>query len=338
MKNKLRFPSQICESLKRISDKVKGGLHLTGQSSDSGWGISVAAFGKHPGWNDHMEDIGLDTDVLAELKRVLYLEGIGRNIDKGTWGKDKDKPAPRDYGHEFLWVRGNDIVAGRLWPSRDGKGRSEYPMIACVHCSGLSLKFAVKTVYPLLEKIERLCVETDSADKVRQAVDTARAKLVQFVESDLSVVGLSIDYHRAIAELTTLFHTGSGQEGLIRVLYHMDRDGVGICQTPGRTVFLQQRSHARVPAPPDLHREAACSWAEFIFGRLGRTATVLVLMPWGESWMDVIIGEFTSTELYCLRASLRAITLDSDVAYDIDARFRDRINHLFQNLPAGRDA
>jgi len=317
------------ESFKRISDKVKEGLRLKDQSNSPVWHVSVAAFGKHPGWNDHMEDIGLDTDVLAELKRVLYLEGIGRNVDEGTWGKNKDEPAPRDYGHEFLWIRGNDIVAGRLWPSRDGKGRSEYPMILCVHCSALSLDFAVKIVFPLVEKIERLCIETDSADKVRQAVETARAKLRQFVESDLSMAGLRIDYHRARAELAAQFGAAPGREGLIRILYHMDRDGIGICQTPGRTVFLQQRSHARVPASPHLHRQAACSWAEFVLGRLGAATAVLVLMPLGESWMDVIIGEFNSTDLYCLRASLEAIPLDSDVPYDIDPGFRNKIDHLF---------
>jgi len=335
LKEKPGFTSQVRESFKRISNKVREGLHLKGQSSDYAWGVSVAAFGKHPGWNDHMEDIGLDTDVLAELKRVLYFEGIGRNIDEGTWGKDKDEPAPRDYGHELLWVRGNDIVAGRLWPSRDGKGRSEYPMILCVHYSGLPLKFAVKTVFPLLEKIERLCVETDSADKVRQAVETARTKLLQFVESNLSTAALHIDYHRAVAELAAQFDAGPGREGLVRILYQMDREGVGLCQVPGRTVFVEQRTHARVPVGAGSGRETALLWVNFILGRLGKGTAVLVLMPVGESWMDIVVGKPTSAELYCTRASLKAIPLASSVPYNIDPGFSERINSLLRGASQG---
>jgi hypothetical protein len=325
--------SQMLESLKRISNKIKDSLHLKRKSGNPHWSVSVAAFGKHPGWNDHMEDIGLDTDVLADLKNVLYLEGIGRNIDKGAWGKDKDQPSPREYGHEFLWVKGDDIVAGRLWPSRDGKGRSEYPMILCAHCSGLPLNFAVEKAFPLLEDSESLCVATDSGGKIRQVVENARSQLGHMAQSNLPIAGLHVDYHRATAGLAVQFAAETGSEGLIRILYRMDRDGVGICQAPGRTVFVEQRTYTRVPASPDFHRRTASLWVQFIIGRLGPTSTVLVLMPLGEPWMDIIVGEFSSTELYCLRASLEEIPLDSDVAYEIDPAFRQNISSIFQGLP-----
>jgi hypothetical protein len=29
----------------------------------------LGAFGKHPGWNDHLDDQGLDTNELINLKR-----------------------------------------------------------------------------------------------------------------------------------------------------------------------------------------------------------------------------------------------------------------------------
>lgn len=323
----------MLEPLKRISDKIKDILQLKGKSGDSFWSVSVAAFGKHAAWDDHMEDIGLDTDVLAALKNVLYLEGIGRNIDKGAWGKDKAQPSPRDYGHEFLWSKGSDIVAGRLWPSRDGKGRSEYPMVLCAHCCGLPLDFAVEKAFPLLEHGERLCIESDSADKVREVVTNSRLQLAQLAESNLRITDPDVDYHRASSELASQFTAQTGSEGLVRILYRMDRDGVGICQAPGRTVFVEQRTYTRVPASPDQHRRTASLWTQFIMGRLGPTATVLVLMPLGDPWMDIIVGEFGSKELYCLRASLEVIPLDSDVAYEIDAAFRQNVNSILQGLP-----
>ena len=49
--------------------------------------VHVAAFGKHPGWDDHIEEIGLDSDLLVKAKRLLYTEGIAGNIDSGAWEK-----------------------------------------------------------------------------------------------------------------------------------------------------------------------------------------------------------------------------------------------------------
>jgi len=37
--------------------------------------IFLAAFGKHPGWNDHMDDVGLETESLVAAKTRLYVDG-----------------------------------------------------------------------------------------------------------------------------------------------------------------------------------------------------------------------------------------------------------------------
>ena len=42
--------------------------------------VRVAAFGKHPAWNDHVEDIGLESEPLVDLRRNLYVEGIGGGV------------------------------------------------------------------------------------------------------------------------------------------------------------------------------------------------------------------------------------------------------------------
>ena len=49
--------------------------------------INLAAFGKHPGWDDHIPGIGLETEQLARLKQSFYVAGIGRQIDSGAWEK-----------------------------------------------------------------------------------------------------------------------------------------------------------------------------------------------------------------------------------------------------------
>jgi hypothetical protein len=63
--------------------------------------VYLAAFGKHPGWNDHLDDLGLDTQPLINAKRLLYLQGISQNIDSGAWDKladASDAAAPSDAG------------------------------------------------------------------------------------------------------------------------------------------------------------------------------------------------------------------------------------------------
>ena len=45
--------------------------------SSDGRYVALAAFGKHPGWDDHVEDLGLETQSLNLAKTVLYVDGIG---------------------------------------------------------------------------------------------------------------------------------------------------------------------------------------------------------------------------------------------------------------------
>jgi hypothetical protein len=72
----------------------------------------VGAFGKHPGWDDHIDDIGLETEYLTELKRCLYIEGIGGNIDSGAWQRLETELHAQPFEHQFVWLRGDDILVG----------------------------------------------------------------------------------------------------------------------------------------------------------------------------------------------------------------------------------
>ena len=48
-------------------------------------GIEVAGFGKHPAWDDHIDDIGLNTETLVLAKQLLYSEGIATQLASGAW-------------------------------------------------------------------------------------------------------------------------------------------------------------------------------------------------------------------------------------------------------------
>src|SRR5205085_2200920 len=83
--------------------------------------LHLAAFGKHPGWNDHLDDLGLDTAPLVNAKRLLYIQGISQNIDSGAWDKLEDTAPVSDgtpllapiarldlFRHDFLWYMPGD--------------------------------------------------------------------------------------------------------------------------------------------------------------------------------------------------------------------------------------
>lgn len=339
---KSKFPSGIAASLKRISSKIRKGLNRK-RDDVAPVRLFVAAFGKHPGWDDHMEDIGLETDVLSTAKRILYYEGIQGNLEnKEAWPDLEDKGLLREYRHQFIWAIGGEVVVGRMWSSRDGKGRTAYPMIVCVQCSGLALEWAVRNILPRLEELERVCTEDEaSADEVRRAIENAQTEFRRLAQQDQPSEIRGVECPSALAKLVGQPGMGPDYEGLLRILYWMDREGVGICQVPGKTVFVQQRAHARVPAATGLQREAALLWVDFILGRLGAKTSVLVLMPLGESWMDVIAGGPTPAELYCIRApsegpsEAKVVPVTSSVEFNIDAVFLERIGSLLTGLPRG---
>ena len=50
----------------------------------SGRYAGLAAFGKHPGWDDHIPAIGVATETLAWVEKTLYNKGIRGQIDSGA--------------------------------------------------------------------------------------------------------------------------------------------------------------------------------------------------------------------------------------------------------------
>src|SRR5881409_1524318 len=75
--------------------------------------VFLCAFGKHPGWDDHVEDLGLDTESLIFAKTLLYVEGIGGQIDRGDWEKLEPQQQISAFKHLFVWQRGGQFLVGR---------------------------------------------------------------------------------------------------------------------------------------------------------------------------------------------------------------------------------
>ena len=297
-------------------------------------GIFVAAFGKHPGWDDHIDDIGFETDVFVTVKRILYIQGIGGNIDSGSWDKLKEDQLIEEFKHVFFWYINGNLVVGRMWSSQDGKGRKSYPFVVCVQCAKLPIKWIFDNVLPRLEKVEATCAATTSANDVRMAIQRAGQELRQLARQCVTSPSPVIAYPDAVARLARHPEMGPDQEGLFRVLYHIERE-VGRHRANSAGSMALRSTSLRVPASQDTMLESILLWNSFLFNMFGKNTPMLILLPQRDSWIDIIIGEPTELQLYCLRASLKVIPLTSSIPYNMGSEFIDQANKLIKDSFGG---
>jgi hypothetical protein len=288
--------------------------------------VFVAAFGKHPGWDDHIDDIGLETDVLVAVKRTLYVQGIGSNIDSGNWEKLQEDQRLEGFKHLFAWCMGDNTVIGRMWSSRDGKGRTSYPMIVCVQCYQLPPGWVFDNILPSLEGIEKDCTATNSPQDVKRTLENAQAEFRRLVEQSHPAADSSAVSINALVKLAECPEMGADHEGLLRILYHLERE---ITRYPPDASRVGLRpTLLRVPISASEMLQNTLLWFDFLLERFAKDMPVLVFIPLGNSWIDIILGEPTETQLYCLRASLRMIPLTSTIPYSMGQEFIARANRL----------
>ena len=290
--------------------------------------IKLAAFGKHPGWMDHMEELGLETDLLVALRRTLYSAGINQNIDGGDWSDLEPNDVIPSFHHIFAWSVRDEVIVGRMWSSSDGRGRKLYPMIVCAHCAGLSLHQAFDVVLPHLERIEDKLVSTDSSDDVRSIIRSTGSEL-QMQAGRLDQSSESTP-KAALGRLADRDELGPDREGLLRVLYEIERDimasGTKSGDTWSGSTEMGRGSHLRVPCRDDNVIEVASWWLEFLVDVIGGAAPVLMLRPLEFEWLDMIVGEATATQLCCLRTTPQRTPFTSSIPYSFDDEFLERAN------------
>ena len=291
--------------------------------------IFVAAFGKHPGWDDHIDDIGLDTDVLITAKRTLYVQGIGGNVDSGRWDKLTNDQRIEEFNRLIFWFIDGCLLVGRMWSSQDGKGRKSYPFVVCIQCSKLPMRWILDNVLPQLEKIKRACTSTNSAHDVRISIQSSKQELRQLAQQCKNSPDSIAMYPNALAEIAEHPEMGPDREGLFRVLYHIDRE-IGRLR-PGMTKGKPSVSTLlRLPVCSNTMPDDILLWSSFLLNTFGIMMSILVLVPPAKNWIDVIMGGSTELQLYCLRASPRVIPLTSHIPYSVGPEFIEYVNGLIQ--------
>lgn len=305
--------------------------------SPAGRYIGLAAFGKHPGWDDHVEDLGLETDSLNIAKTLFYINGIGGQIDSGAWERlDASQQLPA-FKHVFLWQRSGQFLVGRLWSSSDGKGRKRYPMVVCLHFVGVTLGWALKQALPALAELEEALVRTNSAEEVRTLLNRKRVALRETLPS------AQIQGEYAPVTPETLHHIlqsagGAEREGFLRVLYQ-SRSQLGAL-APGKFNARAQMAgfraqQIRVPASGANPEQTLLFWTRFFLTQVDASVPLLLTLPLEANWLDITVGEPESHEFFCLRASPKAVPLVSEVPYTMDTAFRSGATTFLERFQQG---
>jgi hypothetical protein len=303
--------------LRQLVRRIAGGPHVT-----------VGAFGKCPLWADHIyPDIGLDGGLLSDLKQTLYLDGI-RDRAIGSWGKaDPSQLIP--FGHELLWLADRHVVAGRLWYSKDGRDRDDFPMVIAADCSGgVDAAWVLEHVMPVLEDLEgriKLATHRDTVSML--ATETAEVLQQRAAETGARAsAGNGPVPSEALLQLSRcdeLAGAANG-EGLARVM-HVLRD------VPARGMASAPSEAVRVPwCGAGSARQAMLLWSRALEARFGQQPAALLIAPFDGKWIDVLVGRPDPAQFIALRASPQLLPMTTDIGYAIDAELQGQVREMIE--------
>ncbi|MDB6165058.1 MAG: hypothetical protein JWQ83_198 [Lacunisphaera sp.] len=279
--------------------------------------VYLGAFGKHPGWNDHLDDIGLVTTSLVEARSILY-GGIAHQVEHAAWEKAGAGKVMAEFNHVVHWRRLNESLTGLIWSSQDGKGRALYPMITLAHCVTRSFSWLAGELLPALEDVKAKCRSTNSAAVVISHIKGVEQSLQARVPDSGRVsttAGLGVPAWAA--------YFFKEQEAFRRVLHHLRRKFALF--TPGSLEWCKGEKQAaslclRLPQIPGATpAESLNAWVTFLASQLDPAVPLFGLLPAGQTWLDVIVGEPAPTDFFLLRALPAEVPLVTDIPYQFDA-------------------
>ena len=284
-----------------MSDFSKTFLRERISDEDRPW-EHFGIFGKHPGWDDHIEDLPMPTASMATAKQLLYVQGVGSQISSGAWARLADDVRLADFNHAFLWVRGRSFLLGRMWASRDGKKRAHFPMIALVQGGNVARDAILDSLLAQLEHVAAGCRAARSADEVRAVIAKA---------------GNDAKAPPANGAPITLRAT---RDAVMQIARDFRQN-----PSPG----------TRLPADPNDLPRSLRFWSRVCTALAPSDVPLLFLAPLREPWLDLLIGEPAPDKFFCLRACPPALpiahnAMTNEAAEELDA------DEIAKSVAAGR--
>jgi formylglycine-generating enzyme required for sulfatase activity len=213
-------------------------------------------------------------------------------------------------------------------------------MVVCAHCIGSSLAWGLAQVLPRLEEVEGACKATTSAADVRAIIERARNHL----RGAQAGAEKAAEYAPVAADALSRFVGapvfGPDQQGWFRILYHLQNQmaiylaGKFNYRTEGTDPRPQ---HVRVPSGDPAPAQDLLLWTRFLSSRIDRAAPELLINPLGEPWTDIIVGEPSSQEFFCLRARPAVLPLVTEVPYETDDAFKSKARAALEDFRGGKE-
>jgi hypothetical protein len=294
--------------------------------------VFLGAFGKHPGWNDHMDPVGLVTTTMVEAREIIY-GGIAHQIEHAVWEKAGPEKVLPGFDHVFHWRRLNESLTGLVWSSQDGKGRALYPMIALAHSVTRSFSWLAAEVLPALENVRAKCRETNASGVViahiRGVEKDLQAKLPDANRVQTSA-GLGVPAWAA--------YFAAEPVALRRVLHHLRRNFAAF--TPGTLEWCKNEKGIsrtlRLPQIPGATpAESLNAWISFLASQLDPAVPLLGVLPVGEKWLDVIVGEPVGTDFALLRTKSSEMPIVTDIPYEVAAETKSDDEQVAASVAKG---
>jgi hypothetical protein len=256
--------------------------------------IQIAGFGKHPAWDDHIDDIGLDTGTLVLTKQLLYAEGIAGQLASGAWDQIEKSDNSVEFNHRFVWARDDQAILGAIWTSADRKGRTRFPLVICAQTS-FGASRAIAMLAAPIEQLGALCRAAKTQEEIRDAFNRTQAEL-----NNASIA--SFDNLRSFEVPDSL------ENRIVPALITLSA-GLRNRRSSGSSDAARAGgSHFRLPAISSRPAENLHFWLDYSgTENPGLRLPVMVLVANGKQYVDLIVGEPHPNDFFCLRANENAL-------------------------------
>jgi hypothetical protein len=256
--------------------------------------VHVAGFGKHPAWDDHIDDIGLDTETLVLTKKLLYSQGIATQLASGAWDQIEKSGNAIGFNHRFCWSRESQTIAGAIWASSDGKGRTRFPMIVCAQADVEGWR----AIDQLLGPIDRMGFQSKSA-----RTPTEFRELITRLEVEIYGLVHAPSGTNPASEITDSQQTTILPELITLAACLKTRLSRG-----AHVSVRSDGSHFRLASLWPGAAQNLVFWSAYLAALgLPSSPPFLAIATNGKLWVDLIVGEPVDADFFCLRANQTAL-------------------------------
>jgi hypothetical protein len=188
-------------------------------------------------------------------------------------------------------------------------------------------------VLPRLAELEQACRAVKTAGEIRALLDRARSALRGTLSQAGPNAAPAAPAPDALRHFVEDKVFGPNQQGWQRIIYDLQNRMAAFTAAKfdpkDATAWAQ---HTRVPVAAGSPEQALLLWNEFFATRIDRQVPTLFIRALDQPWLDVICGEPSSAEFFCLRALPDALPMATDVPYDLDEAFKSRARRILADF------